>query len=319
MLLISDWYILPAAFLLDFLLGDPLWLPHPVRWMGKGIEKLEPRFREKIRNTKLAGICFALMLIVTTWILCALTLIVARTIHPSLGTLFEIIIIYYSISTFSLKKAAMDVYQALTEHGLDSAKRKLAHIVGRDVEPLDREGVVRASIETVAENLVDGVISPLFWAGVGGAPLAMAFKMINTLDSMVGYKSDEYIDFGMASAKIDDFANLIPARLSVPIVALSAYLLKMPWKRVLRTGMDDGRNHSSPNAGYPEAAFAGALGVRLGGPSLYEGFLVEKPCIGSAFDQPDDDDLKSACQLMVVSSVVSIVMAMTIAHVMSFL
>jgi len=319
MLLISDWYILPAAFLLDFLLGDPLWLPHPVRWMGKGIEKLEPRFREKIRNTKLAGICFVLMLIVTTWILCALTLIVARTIHPSLGTLFEIIIIYYSISTFSLKKAAMDVYQALTEHGLDSAKQKLAHIVGRDVEPLDREGVLRATIETVAENLVDGVISPLFWAGVGGAPLAMAFKMINTLDSMVGYKSDEYIDFGMASAKTDDFANLIPARLSVPIVALSAYLLKKPWKRVLQTGITDGRNHSSPNAGYPEAAFAGALGVRLGGPSLYEGFLVEKPYIGETFDQPEDDDLKSACQLMIVASMVSVVMAMTLAHVMSFL
>ncbi|MFA6009353.1 MAG: adenosylcobinamide-phosphate synthase CbiB [Desulfobacteraceae bacterium] len=319
MLLISDWYILPAAFLLDFLLGDPLWLPHPVRWMGKGIEKLEPRFREKIRNTKFAGVCFALMLIIATWILCALTLILATTIHPSLGKLFEIIIIYYAISTFSLKKAAMDVYYALTEQGLDAAKRKLAHIVGRDVEPLDREGVLRASIETVAENLVDGVISPLFWAGVGGAPLAMAFKMINTLDSMVGYKSDEYIDFGKASAKIDDFANYIPARLSLPVISFSAYLLKLPWKRVLETGLSDGRNHTSPNAGYPEAAFAGALGVRLGGPSLYEGILVDKPYIGGSFDPPDDKDLKEACQLLVISSVVSIVMSMTLAHVVSFL
>lgn len=319
MLLISEWYILPAAFLLDFLLGDPLWLPHPVRWMGKWIEKLEPQFREKIRNTKFAGICFAMVLIITTWILCALTLIVARVVHPIIGHIIEIIIIYYTISAFSLKNAAMDVYHALKGQGLDAAKRKLAHIVGRDVEPLDREGVLRASIETVAENLVDGVISPLFWAGVGGAPLSMAFKMINTLDSMVGYKSDEYIDFGMASAKIDDFANYIPARLSVPVISFSTYLLKLPWKRVLGTGLSDGRNHTSPNAGYPEAAFAGALGVRLGGPSFYEGILVDKPYIGGSFGPPDDKDLKTACRLLVISSAVGSVMAMTIAHVMSFL
>lgn len=319
MLFISDWYILPAAFLLDYLLGDPLWLPHPVRLMGKGIEKLEPRFRAMIQNTKFAGFFFALTLIVSTWVLCALTLILVRTVHPLLGKFIEIIMVYYAISTFSLKKAAMDVYHALMEQGLDAAKQKLSHIVGRDVEPLDREGVLRASVETVAENLVDGVISPLFWAGVGGAPLAMAYKMINTLDSMVGYKNDDYVDFGMASAKTDDLANYIPARFSVPIIALAAYLMKFPWKSVLETGWRDGRNHSSPNAGFPEAAFAGAMGVRLGGPSLYDGILVDKPYIGETFSPVEDKDLNAACRLMVVSSVVSIIMAMTIAHMMSFL
>ena len=319
MLFISDWTILPAAFLLDFLLGDPLWLPHPVRWMGTGIEKLEPRFRQKIRNTKIAGLLFAAALIVSTWVLAAFVLIIARSVHPFAGKIIEIIMIYYAISAFSLKKAAMDVYHALQGPGLAAAREKLSHIVGRDVAHLDEESVLRAAVETVGENLVDGVISPLFWAGIGGAPLAMAFKMVNTLDSMVGYKNDEYVDFGMVSAKVDDAANFIPARISVLIIAFSAAVLKYKGREAMETGFKEGKNHASPNAGFPEAAFAGALGVCLGGGSVYEGIMVDKPRLGKGGGPVKRADLLKACRLMLVSSAAAVFMAMTLAHMMSFM
>lgn len=317
MLLISEWYILPAAFLLDFLLGDPLWLPHPVRWMGKAIEKFQPIFRQKYENKKTAGFLFALTLIVATWFIGSLLLTAARVFDPFLGKTIEIMMIYYTISAFSLKTAAMAVYNALITEGLEAARKKLSHIVGRDTERLDKDAVVRAGVETVAENLVDGVIAPLFWAAVGGAPLAMAYKMINTLDSMVGYKNEEFMDFGMVSARTDDVANFVPARLSVPIIAVSAFFLKISWKRALDTGFKEGRNHTSPNAGYPEAAFAGALGVRLGGPNFYENVRVEKPWIGASFGPVEQEDLKKACRLMLVSSAFGVFMAMALAHVMS--
>ncbi len=319
MLFISDWYILPLAFLLDFLLGDPVWLPHPVRWMGKAIEKLEPVMREKIKNTQLAGTCFAIILIVATYAAASIIIYVTSFIHPVMGAVVEIAMVYTCISAFSLRKAALDVHRALNRDGIDSARKKLALIVGRDVDRLDRQGVLRALIETVSENLVDGVISPLFWAGIGGAPLAMAYKMVNTLDSMVGYKNETYMDFGMTAARIDDLANYIPARMSVPIVACAAFFMKAPWKRGLEIGFRDGMNHSSPNSGYPEAAFSGVFGVRLGGPSYYKGLLVGKPFIGETFGPVGDDVSVKACRLMIVSSALSVFMAMTLAHIVSFI
>lgn len=316
---ISDWYILPAAFLLDFLLGDPLWLPHPVRWMGRGIERFEPLFRDKIKHTVWAGLFFALCLIFTTWFFSVLILAMAQSLHPILGKLFEIILIYYAMAAFSLKKSAMDVYHAMKKSGVESARVYLSRIVGRDVERLDREGVSRATVETVGENLVDGVIAPLFWAAVGGAPLAMAYRMINTLDSMVGYKNEKYRDFGMASARIDDLANWFPARVSIPVIALAAFLIRLPWKQALETGWTQGRNHASPNSGYPEATFAGALGVCLGGPNYYGRELVDKPWIGQDFGAAKDDDVKQACRLLVMSSLVTVVMTMGLGHAMTMM
>jgi len=317
MFFISDWYILPAVFLLDFLLGDPLWLPHPVRWMGKGIAHFELLFRDKIPSPRWSGLFFALFLVSMTWLFSILLLAMARSLDPLFGKLVEILLIYYAVAAFSLKNSAMDVYLALKNNGLEAAKEKVSRIVGRDVESLDREGVVRATVETVGENLVDGVISPLFWAAVGGAPLAMTYRMINTLDSMVGYKNEKYRDFGMASARIDDLANWIPARLSVPVIALAAFFAKLPWKQAFETGFAEGKNHASPNSGYPEAAFAGALGVRLGGYSYYGRVLVEKPWIGQAFGAVVDDDVKRACRLLLIASLMAIFMAMGIAHAMS--
>lgn len=317
MFLISEWYILPLAFILDLILGDPLVLPHPVRWMGKAIEKIEPWFRKNMSGSEVAGIFFAVTLIFIAWLAAYLAMTIAWFMNPYLGKMLEIILIYYCISTLSLKRAALDVIRSLREEGLAVAKKRLAYIVGRDVESLDEEGVSRAALETVAENLVDGVISPLFWAGIGGAPFAVMYKMINTLDSMVGYKNETYREFGMASARIDDMANYIPARLSVVMITVAAWFLPGDWKGAFKTAVVDGRNHSSPNAGFSEAAFSGALRVKLGGPNYYGDELVVKPYIGEAFGPVAMDHVKKACDLMVYSSWIALFAAMVLAYLWS--
>ncbi len=314
MLFISDWYILAAAFILDLIIGDPLMFPHPVRWMGKAIEKSEVWFRKNMSGSEVTGMFFAIILIISTLLITIFLLSIAFFISPIIGKIIEIIIIYYCLSTLSLKKAALDVVRSLREEGLSIAKKRLSFIVGRDVEKLDEEGVSRAALETVAENLVDGVISPLFWAAIGGAPFAMMYKMINTLDSMVGYKNDKYREFGMASAKIDDLANYIPARFSVLTITLAAFLLYGNWKDSFKTAVAEGRNHASPNAGYSEAAFAGALHVKLGGPNYYGDKLVVKPYIGSGFGAVSMDHVKRACTLMVYSSWVMLIVVMSFVY-----
>jgi adenosylcobinamide-phosphate synthase len=175
-------------------------------------------------------------------------------------------------------------------------------IVGRETQTLSAQAVTRAAIETVAENLVDGVVSPLFFAALGGAPLAMAYKMVNTLDSMVGYKNDTYRQFGKAAARIDDAANFIPARLAVPVIALAAQLLAGKGGRAFGTAWQEGGHHVSPNAGYAEAAFAGTLGVKLIGPAVYHGQRVEKPYIGKAFGDTRPSDIGRACDLMLLAA-----------------
>jgi adenosylcobinamide-phosphate synthase len=301
---IISWYILPAAFILDLILGDPLFLPHPVRWMGRAIETMEPRFRNLPVRETTAGLIFSLALIVGTWGLVFALVILARAIHPLFGFGIEILIIYYSISVRCLVKSAMDVHRSLAQKNLNEAKKKVAQIVGRDVEPLSAQGVAQATVETVAENLVDGVISPLFFAAIGGAPLAAAYKMVNTLDSMVGYKNEKYRQFGKASARIDDIANFIPARLSVLVVALASRILAGKKSLAFRTAMKEGAHHSSPNAGFPEAAFAGSLGVKLGGAHYYHGHLVPKPQIGIQFGKVSLNHIQKACDLMILAAVI---------------
>lgn len=308
MIFFTDWYVIGAAFILDLIIGDPLNLPHPVRWMGKAIEKSEPFFRKKIKDTETAGICFSVSLILSTIVMTAIFLKTILFFGSLFGNIAEIILLYYCISTLSLKKAAMDVVRSLKEEGLSLAKKRLALIVGRDVDKLDEEGVSRAAFETVAENLVDGVISPLFWAAIGGVPLAMAYKMVNTLDSMVGYKNEAYRRFGKASAKIDDAANYIPARLSVLTITLASYLLYWDWQQTFKTAVAEGRNHASPNAGFSEAAFAGALKVRLGGPNYYGDRLVSKPYIGEKFGPVSPEHVKKSCELLIYSSWITVVL-----------
>ena len=298
----SSLVILPAAFLLDLILGDPQWLPHPIRWMGKAISALEPHFRKIPLNPVSTGLLFGIFLIFGTWALTIGILLIAQSIHPLLKAVLEAVFVFYAISVRSLKTAAMEVYGALSQNDLSTAKMRVSRIIGRDVEPLNATGVAGGAVESVAENLVDGVISPMFYAAIGGAPLAMAFKMISTLDSMIGYKNEKYMRFGKAAARIDDIANYVPARLSIPLISFAARILLEKGRAVFRTAVREGANHASPNAGYPEAAFAGALGVRLNGPNYYGGRLVEKPFIGIQFQRPEGAHIKKACDLMLLTA-----------------
>jgi adenosylcobinamide-phosphate synthase len=296
-------YILPAAFALDILLGDPRFLPHPVRWMGMAIEKLEPPFRRIRVNLTFSGALFAAVLILGTWLLAFLVLETAHRVHPFFKVVLEVILIYYCISAGSLDSAAMEVKHCLRQKNVQATRKKVAMIVGRDINNYNEVGLARATVETVAENLVDGVTAPLFFAAIGGAPLALAYKMTNTLDSMVGYKNQAYQQFGKASARFDDILNYIPARFTVPVIALAAQILSGCGERALKTAVCEGANHASPNAGYAEAAFAGALAVKLNGPNYYYGKLVDKPYIGVRFGETLlPGHIKKACDLMWLSS-----------------
>ena len=300
--MIVSGYILALAFCLDLLIGDPQRLPHLIRWMGRAIEYFEPLFRRLTLPPVWSGTLFATGLIFTVFILSGLLIIMARAIHPVAGVVLEVGMLFYCISVRSLGKAALDVHTALRTRGLDAGRVAVAMIVGRETKALDESEVARAAVETVAENLVDGVLSPLFFAALGGAPLALAFKMTNTLDSMVGYKNEKYRDFGKAAARIDDIANFIPARAAVFFIALAAQVICKRGKSALRTGFRDGRKHTSPNAGFPEAAFAGALKIQLGGPGIYHGRRVEKPYLGEEYGPADTADIPRACRLMMVAS-----------------
>lgn len=286
------------AFLLDLAIGDPRWLPHPVRIMGSAIGKIEKTLRTEnpaFGGNRLKGV-FLVFIIVgltfgLTWLIVyALTGI--RNISSLMSYISGALLVYLTSTTIAFRElidSARDVIKALKKGDIELARKALSMIVGRDTENLSEKGVLKATIETLSENLSDGIIAPLFYLTIGGIPLAMAYKAINTLDSMVGYKNARYIDFGWASAKLDDIANYIPARISGVLIVISIFFItifKCPSKalqishRALRIMINDGRKHLSPNSGVPEAAMAGALGVRLGGPSRYNGIEVQKPYIG---------------------------------------
>ena len=301
-------FVLPLAIILDGAIGDPVRLPHPVRWMGFAISHAEIFFRRFSLPLTVSGFFFAISLTAGVWALTWLVLYFAGMTHPVLGFVFEVILIYYCLAVKSLDQAARSVYRSLESNDLDQAKQRVSLIVGRHVDKLDESGVCRACVETVAENFVDGILSPLFFAAVGGAPLCMAFKMISTMDSMVGYKNDQYHLFGKCAARMDDAANYIPARLSIPIIAAAAQILGNTGKRVLRTAVRDGRNHTSPNAGLSEAAFSGALGLKLGGPNFYHGKLVDKPYIGAEYGKAGPRHILRALDLMIISSVFAFVL-----------
>jgi adenosylcobinamide-phosphate synthase len=314
MLFNVTWQIIAAAFILDLLAGDPKWLPHPIIWMGRAISFFEPECRKRFENSFKAGLFFALGLIAATFGLTWCVVFIAGRIHPVAAVMVQTVLIFYSFSTQSLYKAAMEVFIPLAKGDPAQARIKVGYIVGRQTQSLDEAGITRAACETVAENFVDGFLSPLCFALVLGAPGAMMYKMINTLDSMVGYKNDTYILFGRAAARIDDVANYVPARLSIAMIVPAAAMLSLSRaRRAFSTAITQGRNHKSPNAGFPEAAFAGALGVRFGGPNIYHGKRVDKPYIGGRFNDPKPAHIERACELMVLSALVSVVLASLLA------
>ncbi|WP_028323603.1 adenosylcobinamide-phosphate synthase CbiB [Desulfatirhabdium butyrativorans] len=300
-----SWLVIPAAFLLDLLLTDPIHFPHPVRWMGKAIERIEPIFRKLPVHLVVSGSLFCLTLVSATWFLGWLSMRWAYAISSLFGWLLECVLLWYCISAGSLAEASGAVVHQLFHHGIESARKAVSMIVGRDTRTLDASGVLRAALETTAENFVDGVLAPLIYYAIGGIPLALAYKMINTLDSMVGYRNPAYLHFGKASARLDDLANWLPARISVLFIAIAAQMLNRQGQNALRTAWQEGAEHLSPNSGLPEAAFAGALHVRLNGPNVYHGILVEKPYIGKAFGGVTPRHVFQSIDLLMLASLLA--------------
>ena len=290
----SESVLLISAYILDFIIGDPEYLPHPVRVIGYAISKIEIFLRNIISKTgkaeKFAGILLVIIIAGGTYgVFYLIHLLFTIYYLPAgkAGSLFTALLMVYLISATLATRGLIDsvklVSKTLYTGSIEDAREKLSHIVGRDTGRLDREGILRAAIESLAENASDGIIAPLFYFAIGGLPLAMTYKAVNTLDSMVGYKNERYKNFGWAAARLDDIANYIPARITGLLIAVSSVFVCRSLFTVhcsLRTLLRDGRKHLSPNSGVPEAAMAGALGVVLGGPSYYGGVLMEKPYIG---------------------------------------
>jgi adenosylcobinamide-phosphate synthase len=272
-----------CAYALDLVAGDPSWLPHPVRWIGRLITWMESLFYEKSPSRmlqRLAGCAFwaSVVLGVLSGSLAAMG--AASHIHPVLGHLVMIWIAFCALATRSLHKESKAVATALEGGEIELARQRLSWIVSRDTTQLDEKDIVRALIETVSENISDGIVAPLFYLALGGPAGAMVYKAINTMDSMVGYTNERYHHFGWFAARADDVANWIPARLTALLVIGAAAFLTLDWRSAWRILRRDARKMKSPNAGYPEAAAAGALGVQLGGTNVYFGATVQKPTLG---------------------------------------
>ena len=297
--------ILAAAaggFLLDLLLGDPEGFPHPVVWMGKAVTGLEGWLRRVFPDTpagrRRAGLVLAAALPLGTLGLTWGVLRLAGLIHPAVRFLTELLWCWQALAMCCLRKESENVRRCLTDGTLDEARKAVARIVGRDTGALDGAGVTRAAVETVAENFSDGEIAPLFWMMLGGAPLALCYKAVNTMDSMVGYKNERFLDFGRAAAKLDDIVNWAPARLAALLLIAAAPPAGLSGKDAFRIWRRDRRNHASPNSAQTEAAMAGALGVRLAGPASYFGKPVDKPYIGDPRRPIQPEDIARANRLM---------------------
>lgn len=296
--------VLVLAILLDLMLGDPRWLTHPVVLIGRLISALESFLRSRFRHERIAGI---LLLIATTgtsamtaWLLlrfCAL-------IHPLAGFLAAAIISYTCLAARSLHRESALVADALHAGNLPEARRALSFIVGRDTAHLDETDIWRALVETVAENTSDGIIAPLFWLTLGGPVAGIAYKAVSTLDSMVGYKNERYLDLGWASARMDDLLNFFPARLTALLMILAAPLAGLSSRGALRIARRDRCNHPSPNSGHPEAAAAGALGIQLGGRAFYAGQESWKQTIGDPLAPLDERAYRGMLRLMYISTLI---------------
>ena len=332
------------GFLLDLLLADPEKIPHPVVIIGKGISLLERSLRKAFADTpagrRRAGTVMAVLIPVTVYVVSAGLCILAWIIHPIAFFLLHTLWCWQAIAVRGLAKEAKNVYRCLCadvpddspQDRLEASRKAVSRIVGRDTQALDEKGVTRAAVETVAENYSDGVMAPFFYMMLGGAPLALTYKSVNTMDSMVGYKNEKYIDFGRAAAKLDDAAGYIPSRLGALVWILSAATVTTAVRRrfaepeqpfaeqpdrksygvrgAWRMWRRDSRNHASPNSAQTESACAGALGVQLAGPAYYFGEFYDKPTIGDALRPIEPEDILRTNRMMYAASVITMLLCM---------
>lgn len=273
-------YQIIVAMVLDALAGDPAWLPHPVKLIGLLSARLEKILRRVIDSEYIAGALTAATVVISAGAAAWLLVAIAGAFHHWAADAIAVLLLYTTFAARDLAHHGLDVLRPLETGDIFKARRKAGRMVGRDTDLLGRQSIVRAAVESIAENTVDGVTAPLLFAIAGGPVAAIAYKAINTLDSTFGYKTEQYLKFGWASAKLDDLANYIPARISALSMTLAAAVLRMQPAKAFFILRRDGRKHLSPNAGLCEAVMAGALGVRLGGLSRYFGEPSEKPFIG---------------------------------------
>ena len=310
MSIVNPFIVLPLliGWTLDLLLGDPAWLPHPVVAFGRMIAFGEKRLNRG-SHRKLKGALMAITLIVLVFVVTNLVRSQLLITHYSLLIAFDSLLIFFCLAGTTLIREVREVFHAV-DRSLDEGRRQVARIVGRDTSELSAQEVRTAALETLAENLSDGVIAPLFWLAIGGVPAMMAYKMVNTLDSMIGYKTERYKDFGCWAARIDDAANYIPARITALLMMIVGEA--SPTTSLLRFVWRNGRNHASPNSGYPEAALAGILDCRFGGPHYYFGELFGKPYIGENARELTTADMQKAVRINRTAEVLAIVIVTVI-------
>ena len=309
------WAVL-GGFVLDAIFGDPAWLPHPVVLMGKAITALEKRLRTQFPKTPQGELCggavLAAVLPVGTFLITALVCRLAAALHPLAELAVQMFWCAQALAAKGLMQESRNVYKELQKQDLPAARKAVARIVGRDTQNLTAEGVTKAAVETVAENASDGVIAPLLYMLLGGAPLALTYKAINTMDSMLGYKNQKYLYFGRAAARLDDVANYLPSRLAgllwVAAAALTGSSARGTWKIWRR----DRRNHASPNSAQTESACAGALGVQLAGPAYYFGEYYDKPTIGDALRPVEPKDILRANRMMYAESLLALALGIAL-------
>lgn len=301
-----------GGFALDAIFGDPRWLTHPVVIMGRVITRLEGFLRRHLPKTPkgelLGGRILAIVLPVVTLAITTLVCWCAGRVSPWLELAVQMFWCGQALAARDLVKESCDVYRELIRPDLPAARKAVSRIVGRDTQNLTAEGVTKAAVETVAENASDGVIAPLFYLFIGGAPLALTYKAINTMDSMVGYKNEKYLYFGRAAAKLDDVANFIPSRIAAVLWVAAAFLTGNDGRGAFRIWRRDRRKHASPNSAQTESACAGSLGVQLAGPAWYFGAYYPKPTIGDPLRPIEARDIIRANQMMYTESVLALVL-----------
>ena len=309
------WAVL-GGFLLDALFGDPAWLPHPVVLMGRCISALEKQLRTALPKTprgELAGgAAVAAVLPLGTLAVTGLACWAAARLHPALGLALQMLWCGQALAAKGLAQESRNVYKELAKGDLPAARRAVARIVGRDTQNLTAAGVTRAAVETVAENTSDGVIAPLLYMLLGGAPLALTYKAINTMDSMLGYKNEKYLYFGRCAAKLDDAANGLPSRLAALLWVAAAALTGNSARGAWRIWRRDRRRHASPNSAQTESACAGALGVQLAGPAYYFGEYYDKPTIGDPLREIEPRDILRANRMMYAESLLALVLGLAV-------
>ena len=312
--------IYSLAYIMDLMIGDPYRWPHPIKVIGNSISVLVKFVRKVCENEnqlKVAGLLVWIIIVGGTYSI-TWGILEMASVH---SILYGVVAVYLAYTTLAVKSLAIEarkIYLTLQHGTIEEARQQLSMIVGRDTSKLNKEQITKATVETVAENASDGVVAPLFYLFLGGPALAMAYKAVNTLDSMVGYKNEKYKSIGFVSAKMDDLFNFIPARLTWLFLVIASYFLKLSWKKAFCIGWRDRKQHSSPNCAFPEGAVAGALGLQLGGSHVYFGQIVEKPYIGDAVQTVQPLHIQTMIRLLYVTSFIAFVIFLLLDWMIQF-